>query len=379
MASAYLQGIQGAFDNQAQIRNDIHVVAINWFVNRCPLVTRVPRVPVASTTFGMVNRAYRTRRAVLGASVAVGDSQLTLQDASAFMNGDVLELASGERVEITADPNLVTNVVQVRRGVEGTTAGTGASGDSVLLIANSRTGGEVNQSGVAFKPTSVLQYCQTFQHPVQVAGSLQASGGYQAQAGMSTPLDQSRMEALQNLMDDMEFSSYYGLGEDPSVTLRPKQKGLRTLLSGNRVTAPANAGAYKPSDLIRDTLEKCRTNGGDPDVLLVSSNFMTGLAIWGQSAQRIEAGSNVFGTPIDVFEAPFLGGVSIIEAPLLKPFTAVALTSGEVRLRMKRNEFWNPRGSRGDAIEGDWVAEGAVEVENQMHHAWVEGITAFSV
>ncbi len=123
MASAYLQGIQGSFDNQAQIRNDIHVVAINWFVNRCPLVTRVPRVPVASTTFGMVNRAYRTRKAVLGASVAVGDSQLTLQDASAFMNGDVLELASGERVEITADPNLVTNVVQVRRGVEGTTAG----------------------------------------------------------------------------------------------------------------------------------------------------------------------------------------------------------------------------------------------------------------
>ena len=105
---------------------------------------------------------------------------------------------------------------------------------------------------------------------------------------------------------------------------------------------------------------------------------MIGLATWGQAVMRINAGTNVFGTPIDVFEAPFLGGVTIIEAPLLKPFTAVALTSSEVRMRMKRNEFWNPRGTRGDSFEGDWMAEGAVEIENPSHHAWVEGVTAFS-
>ncbi len=46
------------------------------------------------------------------------------------------------------------------------------------------------------------------------------------------------------------------------------------------------------------------------------------------------------------------GGVAIIEAPLLKPFTAICLTSAEVRMRMKRNEFWQPRGTRGDAYRG---------------------------
>ncbi len=153
---------------------------------------------------------------------------------------------------------------------------------------------------------------------------------------------------------------------------------MRFLLTANQTTNPVNAGAYKPTDLIRDTLQQCRINGGDPDVLLVSSNFMTGLATWGMAVQKIDAGVNVFGTPIDVFEAPFLGGVSIIEAPLLNPSTAICLTSSEVRMRMKRNEFWNPRGVRGDAYEGDWIAEGAIEVDNQAHHAWVEGITAFS-
>ena len=29
-------------------------------------------------------------------------------------------------------------------------------------------------------------------------------------------------------------------------------------------------------------------------------------------------------------------------------------------------------------VEGDWIAEMAIEVVNEFHHAWVEGITAFS-
>ena len=379
MPSSYLQGIQSSFDNQAQIVNDIYVVTSNWFVNRCPIVARTPRVPVGSVSFQMVSRGFRPRVATLAAAVAPLDNQLTLVDASAFMNGDVLELASGERVEISATPNTATNVVFVRRGVEATTPSTGASNDVIRLIGNSRTGGEIDQDAVALRPTNVSQFCQTWQHPVQVSGSLQSSGSYQTSQGVRTPFDQNKMDALRNMMDDMEASTYYGRGEDPSVTRRPKQKGIKTLLSVNNVSNPTNAAAYKVTDFLRDTLEACRIGGGDPDVLLLSTNFMVGLALWGQSVMRVDAGTNVFGAAIDVFEAPFLGGVTIIEAPLLKPFTAVALTSSEVRMRMKRNEFWSPRGSRGDAFEGDWVAEGAIEIENPAHHAWVEGITAFSV
>lgn len=377
MPSSYLQGIQGVFDNQAQIRNDISVVAINWFVNRCPLVTRIPRVPVASQTFSMIGRSFRSRSAVLANAITAVDTQITLADAGMLMNGDVLELPSGEHVELVADPVPATGVVNVRRAVEGTTAAAAAAGANLLLIGNSRTGAEVDQNAVAYKPTSILQYCQTFQHPVQIGGSLQSSSGFELATGARSPLDQYKMDALQNLMDDVETSAYYGLGEAPSATARPKQKGLRSLIA-NKVTAPANAALYKPTDLVRDTLEKARLGGGDPDVLLLSTNFMTGLATWGQAIQRLDAGVNVFGTPISVFEAPFLGGLSIIEAPLLRPYTAVALTSSEVRMRFKRNEFWSPRGNRGDAIEGDWIAECAIEIDNPTHHAWLEGITGFS-
>src|SRR4051794_37226478 len=175
MPSSYLQGIQLAFDNQAEVVNDIYVVTSNWFVNRCPIVTRTPRVPVGSTTFSILSRGFRPRVAALGAAVAPADSQITLVDASPFMTGDVLELASGERVEILADPNLANNTVQVRRAAEATVAGTGLINDTIRLISNSRTGAEINQNGISMRPVGTTQFCQTWQHPVQVGGSLQAS------------------------------------------------------------------------------------------------------------------------------------------------------------------------------------------------------------
>jgi hypothetical protein len=225
----------------------------------------------------------------------------------------------------------------------------------------------------------VTQYAQVFQHPVQIGGSLQATRAFVTEPGVATPIQQRTKDSMQNLMDDMEVSTYYGKGEADTVGAgRRKQKGLKTLITTNVVTGPINAGAYKPSDFIRDTLEKARTGGGDPDVIVLSTNFMTGLSVWGLAVQRVSAGTTEFGVSIDVFEAPFLGGVRLIEAPLLKSFSAITLTSSEVRMRMLRNEFWNPRGIRGDAVEGDWMAEGAVEIDNQAHHAWLEGITAFS-
>lgn len=378
MPSTFSQGIEFVNDFKDQIRNEIHAVSMNWFVNRCPLVTRLPRIPVASTTFTVVSRVARPRTLKLGAALSAIDTSATFSDASYLMVGDVLELVSGERIEITGEVNVSTNAVTIRRAAEGTTAATGALNDTVRLVGNSRTGGEVNQLAVAMKPQVTSQFCQTWQHPVQISGSLQAASGFASAAAGGTPLDQARMDSLQNLMDDMESTSYYGRGEDPALVARPKQKGLKTLITTNLVTSPTNAGAYKATDLIRDTLERCRTNGGNPDVMLLSSNFMTGLATWGHAVQRIDAGTSVFGVPINVFEAPFLGGITLIEAPLLRPFTAVALTSSEIRMRIKRNEFWNSRGVRGDAVEGDWIAEGAIELENESHHAWLEGITAFS-
>jgi Family of unknown function (DUF5309) len=390
----FLQGFLGTYQAGVEARNDVTVAVRNWFANRNPLVTRLPYVPVERVDFLMYTHRYRARSTTLGAAVSSNSTtSLTFADATFLMNHDVLQLvdsATGntEFVQISGDPTSSTSV-NVTRGTAGTTAlSSVASGSTVNLIGNSRNGSEVNQTGLSTIGVPRTQYCQTFQFPVQIGGSAQTARAQVMPGGIQTPFDFNMTVQLQNMIDDIETSCYYGIAQaptadsgNPDTAVTAKMNGLRSIFQTNNISgssSPTNASAYGSTDLIRDTLQAARQNGGEPDLLVVSTNFMSGFATWGQAIQRIPAGETIFGTPINVLEAPFLHGVTIVEAPLLRPFTAIALTSSEVYIRNKRNPYWNLRGNRGDMVEGDWIAEMAIEVVNESHHAWVENITAFS-
>jgi hypothetical protein len=394
----FLQGFLGTQQAGVEARNDVTVAIRNWFANRNPLVTRLPYVPVERVDFQMYTHKYRARSTALGAAVtSSGQTSLTLADATFLMNHDVLELvdsATGniERVQVSGDPTSSTTV-NVTRGlwseVSGTLGATAlasvAGGSTVNLIGNSRTGAEVQQTGLTTIGVARTQYCQTYQFPVQIGGSAQTARAQVLPGGIQTPFDFNMTVQLQNMVDDIENCLYYGVAQAPNdaAGVTAKMNGLRAILTTNNISqytnsTPVNAAAYGSTDLVRDTLQAARSGGGEPDLLVVSTNFMSGFATWGQAIQRVPAGETVFGTPINVLEAPFLHGVTIVEAPLLRPYTAIALTSSEVYIRNKRNPFWQLRGSRGDMVEGDWIAEMAIEVVNESHHAWVEGITAFS-
>ncbi|WP_337177780.1 hypothetical protein [Paludisphaera sp.] len=112
---------------------------------------------------------------------------------------------------------------------------------------------------------------------------------------------------MQRVMDDFESAVYYGEGvglTDP--TSRPLMKGIQSLLATNKVVAPTNAAAYKPSDLIRATIRACCNGDGNPSLPLVGTDFLSAFAMWGHAAMRVNAGDNVFGSPID----PRVWGIS---------------------------------------------------------------------
>lgn len=363
--------------NAGVIPNDVFGVAINWFVNRTPLVSRLPKLPVGSPQFLITNDNYRPRSNPLNNGGALNNTatSVVVNDASIFDIGDVIQIEQ-EFLLVTAT-NSTTNALTVTRGYAGTAAAAHADLLPVYLVSNSRTGAEVNVTSVSRIPQAVTQYCQTVQHAYQVGGALQADSNYAT--GFATPLDRDRMLAMQHVMDDFESACYYGKGVPlSSAASRPLMKGLQSLIQSNNITTPTNAAAYKPSDLVRDTLQACFNGGGNPSVMLVSTDFLSGFAVWGHAAMRLNAGTNVFGTPIDLFEAPFLSGVTIIPAPMLRPGTAICLSDPEVRIRLKRPMIDKPRGSRGDVYEGDIIMEGAIELDNEAHHAWVQGITAFA-
>jgi len=374
----YEQGIQTPYASLAVIPNEVYGRAINWNINRTPLFSRAGKHPVNSMSFLITAGKYLPGTTTMNDSggISNSDTTMTVTDGTIFMVGDVINVES-EYMLVTA---VSGNDLTITRAYGGTTAASHADALTVYRIANSRTGAEVDQLALNLIPTTLTQYLQTFQHPYQTGGSLEsASPAYALPPGVRSVSDYQKMLSMQACADDFERSAYYGKGVALAAsTTRPAQSGLRAILSTNNTTSPTNASAYKPSDLIRDTIQKCYDGGGSPNVMLVSSDFLTGLATWGHAAQRIPAGENSFGTPIDTFECPFLTGITIIPAPLLRPGSAICCTFEEIRVAIKRQMHDKPRGSRGDAVEGDIIFEAAVDVTNEAHHAWVSGITAFS-
>ncbi len=390
MASQYLQGFLGTTQAGVEARNDLTVAVKNWFANRNPLATRLPYVPVDRVDFLMYGHNYRPTAGTLTDAISSNATTAwVINDTTFLQNRDLLEFVDPvngtELVQVNGDPSTGT-AVTVLRAMGGTSAlSTIAASTPFYVIGNSRTGADVNQSGLVSTGAARTQYCQTHQFPVQIGGSAQTARAQVFPGGIQSPFDFNMTMQLQNMIDSVELTAYYGRAQAPNDTgpVTAKSAGLRSILTTNMVgvyasTTPTNAAAYGPDDLIRDTLQASRTNGGECDLLVVSTNFMSGLAKWGMAVQRIPAGETTFGTPIDLFECPFLHGVTIVEAPLLRAYTAIALTSSEVYIRVKRHPYWNMRGNRGDMLEGDWITELAIEVVNESHHAWVDGITAFS-
>jgi len=381
----FITGALTTVQSGVEARNDVTVAIRNFFPNRDVLFTRLPQVGIDRTDFDLYTHPYRPSSFTLTTAIsATTTTGLVTADTSYLMNHDVLALVDStgaiEHVQVNGDPTSATTFT-VSRGFAGTTpVSTIATTASVFLSGSSRTGGEIDQTGVTTKGTKRTQYTQTFQHPVQIFGAAQSALAQVFPAGIQTPLDFNETMQLQHLVDDFERTMYYGIAQAPTTSLTAAMDGIRTIINGvgNLTTAPVNATTYSPVDFTRDLLQKSDAGGGAPDLLIVSSEFITGLATWGFPVQRIPAGETRFGTPIDTFECPFLGGMTIVKAPLLRPYTAIALTMSEVFIRMKRPVYWNLRGNRGDMIEGEWIAEGAIQLINAEHHAMVEGISGFS-
>lgn len=353
---------------------DIFGVAINWYVDRTPLLYHLPRLYTGAPTFTITNDNYRSRSVALSGSYSTSGTTLTFTDATEFEVGDVL-LVESEYFLVTATHATTPTVTFA---YAGSTNANHASGKIAQLITNTRTGAETLIGASSRTPVAVVQDCQTVQHAYRVGGSLASTTNYVS--GLGTPLQRDKMIAMQHCFDDFESAMYRGVGISYGAGsgTRAMMKGLASLIVTNLVTSPTNAGAYKPSDFVRDVVQPAFDNGGNPSAIVVSTDFLTGLETWGMPAVRLEAGATEFGTKINVFEVPFLAGMTIIPAPLLPKGTAFALTTMEVRARIKRALFDKPRGSAGDAYEGDMIMEGAIELDNEAHHTYVSGITAFS-
>jgi hypothetical protein len=388
-------GILTPIDFGAEQPTVLTAVEREIFVNEAPLWARLPHRPASSQVYSIVSydvrQATHTLNALFTASTA--DIDITLTDATPIMVGDVLEIldtagTASERVEVVS---LVSStVVNVRRAREGTTViandTTGSAASKVVrLIGNSRTGGEVDQQ--AYRPvrTSVEQYVQTVQYPVQIGGLADAIGNVVLPPGAASVFGQDRAVKLVDAIRETERSMYYGTGEKPAATGdRAKMKGLQKLIAAynSGANVKTNAGAsYTRAGFLADTVAKIYAAGGMADVILCSTDFLTGLDTWvpSKTAMMGSGTTTNLGFPITTFVLPLNAQpLTFVPSLGLRQGTAVVLTSMDLDVRYIREMMYKPRGSRGDAIEGEWIGDFCINLNRPSWHAWVSGITSYA-
>lgn len=384
-------GILTPIDFAAEQPTVISTVAREVFVNETPLVSRLPHVQATSETYTINTYDVRKRPYVVGTGgILIGGTSLPLADASPFQVGDVLGITpagggSEERVEITAPPVLTTtpNTVTIRRAREGTAAAAYSAADVVRLIGNARTGGEINQQGFRTVSTGIQQIVQTFQYPVQVGGKAEAIANVSLPPGVNSVMGRDRAIKLVEAMRDVENSMYYGLGEAPAASGdRGKMKGLKTLIAtyngGSNVVASAGAN-YTRAAFLAATVQKIYAAGGMADTILCSTDFLGFLDTWvpSKTAMMGTGTTRELGFPITTFVLP-LGAQPLTFVPSLqlKSGTAFVLSSNDIDVRTLREMFWQPRGYLGDAMQGDWIGDYAVNLGHPQWHAVVEGISS---
>ena len=259
MPASFLQGFFGTEQATVEARNDVTVFIRSWFANLNPLATRLSWVPVDTVQWTSYQHKYRTRSTTSSGSFTTGTT-LTVADNSQFMNHDLILVTdngnSGQEImQIGADP-LASNQLTVVRGVIVTGPFTlltsVGSGSTVQVLSNSRTGAEINQTGLSSIGIPRTQYAQTFQYPVQVSGSAQTAKSQVMPGGVQSPFDFNQMIQLQNMINDIEYMFCYGVAQAPldavsnsGVAVTAKLAGLRSILQTNNIGIQCAAGGRR--------------------------------------------------------------------------------------------------------------------------------------
>lgn len=370
-------GLVGPYDFDGVIKPDFFTAMQLTWLDQYPLVARLPARESSATTIKAVDDAYRANSTTMGADANNSTTSFTVADGSFFLVGDVIYVDTEYCLVTAANATTLT----VTRAYAGSTAAAHSNATAtVYLVANSRTGSEVDQDAVTRVFDAALTYPQTIQHPYQIGGSTEASSPNTGiPGGFGSMVGYQRAKTAEEVMRDFERACYYSkavaLAADGT---RPAMQGLINRITTNRVTSPTNSSAYKPSDFLRDAIAAPAQYGGRVDTLLLSNEYRTAFALWGLPLEQVRYTDTGFGVDFTTIICPGVGGSAVYFCPLLRPYTAIGLQSNQAYMAWKRRPSDKPRGSRGDAVEGDIIGEGSIVLNNEAHASFVTGVTAFA-
>lgn len=335
------------------------------------------------------------RLSAIGASAASGLSSLsvTASHSPYFAKGDLCRITTtGEAFEVIGVGTVSASILEVQRGIGGTTAASTASGVDIVIVGNSSVQGASLGTRRITQRTTNYNYTQILRKSYGFTETLLASLQYGGE-GVGNVLDRERHKKGIEHKREIEQTLFWGARayQSPGDSGGSEPQGFCGGLSEFVSTSKRNvAGTLSYSTLetnMRTDLQKGDTGNkvifAAPLVAQVFSAYS--ITAW----TRADPNQSVWGTHID----GLLNGAYGANTPVFvhkdwNDLTVAVATGGwggqlfvvdmgAVRLRtMRPTKLLRSRqGPSEDQQVEEYLTELSLEVKTEQKHAWWYGIT----
>jgi hypothetical protein len=369
------------------------------FPNAAPLTALLAKIAKEGTTdpdFNWWSKELPGRRALINdADIATTDAvagtvvALTIDDGVAsvvearkFVKGTViLNERTDELMLVSADPSSDT-IIDVIRGVGGTSATTLNNNDGLSIIGNAYEEGALPPRSRYTEPTKDNNYTQIFRNTL---GMTRTARKTQLRYDRQGPYRDAMREALQYHAIEMEHAFIFGGKEEttgPDGQPRRMTAGVKSFISTNNT----DFGDSFTEDDWDTNMELLFRYGSQSKLALCGTTAMLALNKMAKTLGtiNIEPGQTLWGLEVAEMTSIF-GKLMLAAHPLFTGHPVwgeamLILDFDKLKFRYIDDTVFIPnRQSRGqDARLDEYLTEAGLEVHHEKCHAWWYNVTGFT-
>jgi Family of unknown function (DUF5309) len=312
-------------------------------------------------------------RSTMGAAAVTADAFITVATGHQlrFSTGDVLLLASGERVRVTGY-GVTADTLLVTRGFTATTAGQVAINSVVVNYGQALAEGSDPENARALDRVGRLNYTEIFgPTAVLVSGTENVIRKYGLTG--TTEFDKQSANRIKEQFIAVDQAILYGKALEDTTNKWRTMGGMIDFITTNVNTTTTTL----TEATLLDSIQLCYDAGGAGDGLIaqvgskqkrVISAFATALTI------NVDRGQNVRGQTVDVFESDF-GMTTIVLNRNVRNADLFLYSRDQAQLCVLRPMQFEMLAKTGDSMKGQVLRECTLKFYTQTHAARFSALT----
>ena len=312
-----------------------------------------------------------------GTALTAGASSMVVTNYKYFRKGDLVRVADGEIVYVSADPSSTT--VAITRAFGETTAAAAAAGARLHIIGNTNEEGATSRTVLTTQRSPKFNYCQIFRTPFGVTNTQKGTKQFAGQ-----DLDEERAKQLIEHKKDIELSFILGERSENTSGTHPKRatRGAVKFITTN-VKNVAQLTEPEWEDFLRPAFRY----GSSEKIVLCSPKLIQVINGFGRGKLETKSDESTYGITMTQYQNAGRK-VMLVEHKLLTNDSLADLTGiagwgilldiRDLKMRYMQGRTaalkQNIQANDEDSQKDEYLSEVGLELRQERKHALLTGV-----